>query len=126
MAEAITVHNLHPALAAAFSAEAHAISVVDRRAEGDGSGMIIYSVADRPAEGRGSVTVSLVEGASLEDVQKRVHARYIAESRRLDAVDLPAVLRGEFNPIHERIDALVTPVMDLAKIRKVVRGWQWP
>lgn len=107
--EAVTVHNLHPALAAAFSAEAHA-----------------FSVADRGTEGGGSVKVSLVDGARLEDVQKRVHDRYITESRLLDSVALPAILRAEFNPIHERIDALLTPVMDRAKIRKVVKGWQWP
>ena len=109
MSEAITVHNLHPALAAAFSTEAN-----------------VFSVADRGAEGGGSVKISLAGGASLEDVQKRVHDRYIAEARLLDSVALPSILLAEFNPIHKRIDPLLAPVMDRAKIRKVVKGWQWP
>jgi hypothetical protein len=106
--EAVTEHNLHPALAVAFSAEASAFSVADHRGEG------------------GSVEVSLAPGANLEDVQRRVHNRYIAESRRLDSVDLPALLHGEFNPIHERISALLAPIMNPKKIRRVVQSWQWP
>ena len=68
--------------------------------------------------------VALTDGARLEDVQKRVHDRYIAESRLLDSVDLRTVLHAQLNPIHERIDVLLTPAMDRAEIRKVVNSWQ--
>ncbi len=109
MKEAVSAYNLHPALTAALSPNASAVSV-----------------AAYDSESIGISRYSLVEGENLEDVQQRVQARYIAESHRMTSVDLRTVLHGEFNPIHERIDALLKPVMDVAAIRKTMRGWKWP
>jgi hypothetical protein len=109
MQEAVTIHNLHPALAPALCAQAHAFVVVDRSDEGGGP-----------------LNVLLVDGANLESVQQQVHDRYVAESRRFEPIDVPALLSGEFNPICDRINALLTPVIDKANVRKVIRSWQWP
>ena len=105
LAEAVEAHKLHPALAAVFSAEAGRFSV---------------SVSEA-----GLIEPVLAPGETLDDVQQRVQARYLAETRDRPGADLNALLEGEFNPLPERLGQMLNAT-DRAARRRAIRGWTWP
>jgi hypothetical protein len=105
LAAAVDANRLHPALRAVFSAEAGAFTITVTEA--------------------GRTQTRLAAGETLDDIQARVHGRYIEATRALPAADLTELLAGEFDPLPERL-LRIMQAPDTTACSQAIRDWQWP